>query len=235
MAVPGWIVSDRVEMSSSVSSRAEHVVLSSTLVVAFAAVSFLVATGASLAAVVFVSVGAIVIAGHRTALRWEVLFGALIALMFFLPMRRWVIPSGLPFQIEPYRVLIAFIIVGWSASLLVDRRVRVRRTGLEEPLALIVVATVISVFANPALVDTVSAQVAKSLTFFASFVIIFFFIVSVVRTRAMADRLLKFLVVSAKHPSGSSAILRVSRCHLTHSTGLPPNFRSLRRTKPEQS
>lgn len=131
---------------------------------------------------------------HRRLLRWDVLVGALIAVILFVPVRRFVIPSGLPFQLEPYRILISFVVIGWGLSLLGDSRVRLRRTGFEAPLFLIVVATFASVAVNGDRVIENSALVAKSLTFFASYLLFFFLVVSVVRSRATVDSLLKLLV-----------------------------------------
>lgn len=147
--------------------------------------------------IVFVAVAAAALAAHRTLLRWDVLFAGLIALVFFLPMRRWVVPSNLPFEIEPYRLLIAFVIAGWFASALVDPRVRLRSTGFEAPLFLVVFATLASVAANGKLVEEMDTQVAKSLMFFFTFVLVFFVLNSVLRTQAALDVVLKVLIVSA--------------------------------------
>jgi len=132
---------------------------------------------------------------HRTLLSWRVLLSTLVLVILFVPIRRYIIPGGLPFQLEPYRLLVAFIILGWGISLLTDPRVRLRRTGLEGPQLMIVVATLASVIANGERVDSLGADVAKSLTFFASFVLIFFMVASVVRTREAVERLLRLLVL----------------------------------------
>ena len=43
---------------------------------------------------------------------------------------------------EPYRVALGLLLIGWIIALLVDPRVRLRATGFEGPLMLIVCATV---------------------------------------------------------------------------------------------
>ncbi len=55
---------------------------------------------------------------------WPWLIAALILLILLVPIRRYFFPVSLPFQLEPYRVFIAVLLVGWSASLLVDGRTR---------------------------------------------------------------------------------------------------------------
>src|SRR3954470_19322944 len=78
--------------------------------------------------------------GYRRLLRWEALLSALLVVVLFIPIRRYTLPGGLPFQLEPYRLMTAFVAAGWFASLLVDPRVRLRKTGLELPLGLVAVS-----------------------------------------------------------------------------------------------
>src|SRR3954454_15769296 len=82
--------------------------------------------------------------GYRRLLRWEALLSGLVLVVLFIPIRRYTLPGGLPFQLEPYRLLTAFIAAGWCGSLLVAPRVRLRKTGLELPLGLVVVSMLLS-------------------------------------------------------------------------------------------
>jgi polysaccharide biosynthesis protein PslJ len=131
---------------------------------------------------------------YRFLLAWQNLLALLIAVILFVPIRRYALPGNLPFEMEPYRLLVLLIVAGWLASLLVDPRVRWRRSGLEGPLALVVVAIVGSVLANPGRVASVSSESIKQLSFFASFLLVFYLIVSVVRTQATVDFLVRMLV-----------------------------------------
>ncbi len=131
---------------------------------------------------------------YRSLLAWRNLLALLILVILFIPIRRYALPGHLPFQMEPYRLLVVLIVAGWIASLLSDQRVRWRRSGLEGPLALLVVAIVGSVLANPHRIQSVSSDAVKQLSFFASFLLVFYLIVSVVRTEATIDFLLKMLV-----------------------------------------
>ena len=70
---------------------------------------------------------------HRWLVRWDVLIGLLILIVLFIPIRRFVLPGNLPFQLEPYRVFVALLVAAWGTSLLVDPRVRLRRTGFDTP------------------------------------------------------------------------------------------------------
>jgi hypothetical protein len=125
---------------------------------------------------------------------WPRLINALILIILFIPIRRYALPASLPFQLEPYRIFVALLIVIWCASLLVDRRVRLRRTGLEVPLFLIVAGVFASLAANPGQVAEFSSEVNKKLMFFFSFVLVLYLTASVIRRLDNIDFLVKTLV-----------------------------------------
>lgn len=125
---------------------------------------------------------------------WRVLLGALALVIVFVPMKRYSFSAELPFQLEPYRILVALLLGGWAASLLVDRRFRLRRTGIEAPIAVIAVATFGSVLANTAQAEELQSQVFKSLSYLASFFLVFFLVATVTRRAVDVDTILKTLV-----------------------------------------
>lgn len=137
------------------------------------------------------------LATGRVLWEWQSLLVTLVAVILFIPIRRYGVPVRLPFELEPYRIVVAFIATGWLTSLLIDPRVRVRRTGFEAPLGLLLVAVLGSEVANPGRVTAFSSLVVKKLTFLASFAIIFYVIVSVGRSRAAIELIVKTLVGGA--------------------------------------
>jgi O-antigen ligase len=145
------------------------------------------------ALVLLVALAAISVSAGYVA--WTPLIGALIVLILFVPMRRYYLPVDLPFQLEPYRIFIAVLLLGWCASLLVDDRTRFRRTGFEAPIICILGATIASIVANPERVATVSSFVDKKVMFFLSFVLVLYLISSVIRRVEDVDVLVKTLVV----------------------------------------
>jgi hypothetical protein len=177
-------------------------------------------TAAKPAAVILlvVSVGAF---GNRVLGRWEVLFALLVLLVLFVPIKRYGFPVSLPFDLEPYRVAIAILILFWLASLLADSSMSLRGSQLDLPLGLFALAVVASeatnihsianfdvlrslfgskVFKtglNPADFPRLdmSGEVAKALLFLLSFFLVFYFVVNVVRTRAAVHVVLKTLVI----------------------------------------
>jgi polysaccharide biosynthesis protein PslJ len=163
----------------------------------FLATAAVVAMPRGATVVVALAVAASVVAFHRTLLSWRWLLGALFLMILFVPIRRYTLggTSG-SFQLEPYRILVAFIIAAWGLSILAERRTRVRRTGFEGPLAMIAFSMLASVGFNTSAIQGlgVTSDVIKSTTFFASFLIIFYIIASVARRTAEIDYLIKVLV-----------------------------------------
>jgi O-antigen ligase len=125
---------------------------------------------------------------------WPKMISALILIILFIPIRRYALPASLPFQLEPYRLFVAFLVVIWVVALLVDSRVRLRRTGFEGPLMLIVASAFASIVANPGRVQELSTEVNKKLMFFLSFVLVLYITASVIRRLDNIDFLAKTLV-----------------------------------------
>jgi len=124
---------------------------------------------------------------------WPRMIAALVLIILFIPIRRYALPATLPFQLEPYRLFVALLIVVWAASLLVDPRTRLRRTGFEGPLVIIVGSAFASIVANPGRVQAVSSEVDKKLMFFLSFVLVLYITASVIRRLDNIDYLTKTL------------------------------------------
>jgi O-antigen ligase/polysaccharide polymerase Wzy-like membrane protein len=134
--------------------------------------------------------------GYRSLLQWRMLIGALLLIILLIPIKRYRIPGDLPFELEPYRIAVMAIVAAWISSLLVDPRVKLRSSGFEGPLLLLVLACIGSIISNSARITelAVDANVLKELTFLFSFILVLYIIVSVVRTRQTLDLMLKVLV-----------------------------------------
>ena len=113
------------------------------------------------------------------------------------PDRRVLHSGNLPFQLEPYRLLVGIVILLWGASLLVDPAVKVRATGFEGPIWLLVGVTLASVAANPGNVHAVQGNVIKALAFFLSFILFYYFITSVVNSWEDLELVLKIVLASS--------------------------------------
>ena len=137
-----------------------------------------------------------VVAFHRTLFSWRSLLATLLLIILFIPIRRYTLGGTGHFQLEPYRLLVAFIIVGWLVSLLVDRRLHIRRSGFEWPLGLIMFSTLGSIATNVGSIEAlgVRSDVIKSTLFFASFFFVFYVIRTGAPTLPDVDFLVKTLV-----------------------------------------
>ena len=154
-----------------------------------------VASGFSLRAGACAVVAITLLAWIRpTYVGWPRLLAGLILVILFVPIRRYSLPGNLPFELEPYRLLVVLLLVGWGASLLVDPRVRFRKTGFEGPLLLIFASIVGSLVSNPDRVEQLSSAVQKELMFFISFVLVLYLTASVIRRLDNIDYLAMTLV-----------------------------------------
>lgn len=168
------------------------------VLVALALLTLPVLAGVRAEAVTVVGAAIVLVTYFREqALRWRSLLGLLLLVILFIPIRRYVLPGNLPFQLEPYRILIALLVALWIASMLIDRRVKLRRTGLEGPLLLFAAAVFTSIVLNLPHIKSsaVNSNVLKSLTFLLSFILLTYLIASVVRPGRDVDLLLEILVV----------------------------------------
>src|SRR4029077_123620 len=125
-------------------------------------------------------------------LAWRSLIVGLVIVILFIPIRRYTIPGHLPFQLEPYRLFVAFIAVAVFTSLLIDPRVRWRVTGYEAPLAFILFAIVGSDIVNSGRITElgVHSEVIKRLTFFVTFFLVVLMVNWLIRRQEDIDLVL---------------------------------------------
>ena len=137
----------------------------------------------------------LVLGWSRWWTRWRHLVALLLLIILFIPIKRYDLLVQLPFDLEPYRIFVAVLVMAWLGSLLLaDPSIRLVKSGLEWPFFLIVGSALCSIALNPERVDRVGSDVTKQLTFFLSYFFVFYIIVSAVRTREALDYLIRFLV-----------------------------------------
>jgi hypothetical protein len=142
------------------------------------------------------TVVAVAALARPTTVGWDRLIALILVVVLFVPMGRYRLPGSLPFNLELYRVVVALCILVWAASLLVDSRVRLRSTAFDRPLGLIAACVLASEITNPARVNAYGAHAIKSLTFFLSFILVYYVTASTIRSRASVEVLLKLVTVS---------------------------------------
>jgi hypothetical protein len=137
---------------------------------------------------------------------WRWPLTVILIVILFIPMHRYTFPVQLPFELEPYRVIVALAIALWTLSLLVQPDVALRRSGLDGPVLLYAFAFVASDFANPGRAAAYESYVIRGLTLALSLVVVFYFVVSVVRTFSQVLTILKLLVVGTSLLAGLAMI-----------------------------
>jgi polysaccharide biosynthesis protein PslJ len=126
---------------------------------------------------------------------WRWVVATILVVILFVPIRRYVLPVNLPFELEPYRVVVALVIVLWALSLLAQPDVALRRSGLEGPILLYAFALVASDFANLGRMADYQSHVIRGLTLALSFIVVFYFVVSVIKTFSHVLTIVKLLAV----------------------------------------
>jgi polysaccharide biosynthesis protein PslJ len=142
------------------------------------------------------AVVAVVALARPTTVGWDRLIALILVVVLFVPIGRYRLPGSLPFNLELYRVVVALCILVWTASLLVDSRVRLRSTAFDRPLALILVCVLGSEITNPGRVNAYGSHVIKSLTFFLSFILVYYLTATTLQRRGSMEMLLKLVTVS---------------------------------------
>jgi hypothetical protein len=109
-----------------------------------------VATTSSSLAILAPAVGGLLLllAFQRSVLAWRSLVGALAVVVMLVPARRYALPVNLPYNLEPYRILVLGLAGAVVVSLLIDPRLRLRRLGFGGWFGLYVLAAVLSLVPN---------------------------------------------------------------------------------------
>jgi hypothetical protein len=157
------------------------------------AATVVVGRGVAPVAAMLIVVSALV-AWHRSMLAWPVLVCFVASSVLFVPVGRYGLKIQLPLALDPWQLAVLLVALVWLASLLVDPTVHLRRTPLDAPVALIVVASLGSVAVNYGRVVPLASTVLKAVIVFLSFIIVFYFVSSVVTTAAGVLVATKFIV-----------------------------------------
>jgi hypothetical protein len=157
------------------------------------AAAVVVGRGVAPAAALLILLSAL-IAWHRSILAWPVLVCVFCSSVLFIPVSRYSLAVDLPLGLDFWQLTVMLVVLAWLASLVVDPTVRLRRTPLDGPIALIVVASLGSVAVNYGRVAPLASAVLKALIVFVSFIALYYFISSVVATAAGVYLITQFIV-----------------------------------------
>jgi hypothetical protein len=132
---------------------------------------------------------------RRFEIEWRWLVGLLLLVVLFVPPKRYAFPVSLPFELDPFRLLVLALAFVFLLSALSDEHFRLRASGLEGPLLVFVVGIVGSLAANPARLSAYESEVVKTLSTLVGYFIVFYLVVNLVRSREACETVLKILVI----------------------------------------
>lgn len=147
-------------------------------------------------------------------IEWRWLIGFLLLVVLFVPPRRYALPVSLPFELDPYRLLLFALAFVFLLSALSDERLRLRASGLEAPVILFAVGVFGSLVANPERLSAYQAQVIGTLSVLIGYFVVLYLIVNLMRTRRACEAVLTTLVLGG-------AVLAVLAV-VEHRTGWSP-------------
>lgn len=114
-----------------------------------------------------------------------------------VPSYLYALPSFLPFDIDPCRVLILLYVLAVASALLVDDRIRLRPTAFDAPISALSAVVFVSLIVNLNRFDPTweSAMAIKSVFYFVALVLLYWAITATVRSEAAINTVLKALVI----------------------------------------
>ena len=90
-----------------------------------------------------------VILVRRGRIDWRWPLAIILVVILVVPIHRYAGPSIFRSEVEPYRVIVALVIVIWLLPLLAQPDVALRRSGLDGPMVLYAFSLLASDLANP--------------------------------------------------------------------------------------
>jgi hypothetical protein len=121
---------------------------------------------------------ALLVVFRRLVFAWSTAIVVLVTVIMFVPARRYAIPIPLPFQLEPYRLVLGIVIVALIVALLTKPDFRWRPVAFGVPITILLVTVLVSFLvngmdlANAGLVETAiggSTQLLLMLSVFFAF------------------------------------------------------------------
>lgn len=129
---------------------------------------------------------------------WRAAVVVLIAVIWLIPIRSYKLPVSLPFNLEPYRLVIIALLFALVVSVLIAGR-RLDAGGHGLPVILLAAAGVASLLAARHAIDEagLQTQAIKSVSYLLSFVVAFVLIASVIRAFEDIVAIVAVIVVGA--------------------------------------
>jgi O-Antigen ligase len=178
-----------------------------TTVVGLAALGVLAVAGGAfvgpeiaLAGAFAVAAGAVLAMREMTTptVTWPNAVAAFLLVVWFIPAKGYRLPVSLPFNLEPYRLALALILVVLLVAVLTGRA-RLEYLGFGVPLALLAGGATVSALLNYDQIGDLPGETGafRSLSYFLGFLAVFVLIASTIKTHDGLDTAARAIVIGA--------------------------------------
>jgi hypothetical protein len=143
---------------------------------------------------------------------WPNAVSLLVLVVWLLPIKRYRLPVELPFDLEPYRLLIMILGAALVVSLVAGRR-RLSAGGVGLPVAAIAMSVLVSQYVNVRTLDPAGGEIValKGFLYLATFLLVFLLVCTAITDMDDVRKIVKVLVLGAI-PVAIAAIIE-SRSH----------------------
>lgn len=201
-------------------------ILAVVILVAVAAVSVIflppVAAGGAMIVV------ALAVLARRILTSWVGWLGILVAVVMFIPIRRYALPIPLPFQLEAYRLVLFVMFAGMVAALLLDRNRKWKPVGFGWPIGIFFVSLFVSIPPNGTRLveEGLATSAVGTLVNWVVLLSVFYIVRQIIDTETIAMGLMTALVWCGTVVSVFAVFERVTRINVFHrlETFLPLNL-----------
>ncbi|MGH3011590.1 MAG: O-antigen ligase family protein [Gaiellaceae bacterium] len=128
---------------------------------------------------------------------WPNAIGGFALVIWLIPARGYRLPISLPFNLEPYRIVLAALVLALIVTVL-RGRTRLEFLGFGAPLAILAgTATLSAVLNYESLSGAPGEGAFKSLSYYLGFLFVFVLVASTIKTHAAMDTAVRALVIGA--------------------------------------
>jgi polysaccharide biosynthesis protein PslJ len=129
---------------------------------------------------------------------WPNAIAAFVLVMWLVPARGYRLPITLPFNLEPYRVVLVVLLLALVVGV-INGRLKLEFLGFGVPLLILAGTAIVAAILNyQELANTFEGGGAfKSLSYFLGFLAVFVLVASTIKTQAAMDTVVRALVVGA--------------------------------------
>lgn len=195
---------------------AGRMILAAVILIAVAAVSVIflppIAAGGVMIAV------ALAVLARRILTSWVGWLGILVAVVMFIPIRRYALPIPLPFQLEAYRLVLVVMFAGMIAALLLDRDRTWKPVGFGWPIGLFFISLLVSIPMNGTQLveENLGSSAVGTLVNWVVLLSVFYIVRQIIDTETIAMGLVTALVWCGTVVAVLSVFERVTRINVFH-------------------